>query len=137
MYQAHSEVAALANIGAQQASDPSIRNLSRKMVDERVDLNQKLGTWYGTSIGGGVLSVDELAVTSVREPLSNLTGSVFDRAYSAAMLAALGQEMRVANEGTFKASDKPLHDISNLEKRTSYNEIRAFQNWRIEGVLEK
>lgn len=136
-YQQHSEVAALANLGAQRASDPSIRSLSQKMVNERVDMNQKIGQWYSGVVPAGLLTVDELRVADIRGELEGLSDVEFDRAYVDTMLVLLEQEMRIANEGTFKATDRDLYRLANLEHRTAYNEIKAFQNWREQSILDR
>lgn len=136
-YQKHADVIALANIGAQRASDIRLKNFSTKVANERIKMNEKLVQWYPQFQTGETLSADLTQSEAIRNDMASVPDQNFDRAYAASLLLLMQQENRAANEGTFKTTFAGLSDQSNLVKRVTYNEITALQNWLDKGVLSK
>lgn len=126
MYQHHQDIIALATLGIQQACSSELRDLSRKIRQERTDMNIKL-VKFGRMMGE--CSFNVACNTCITDQVSTLVGQDFDVRYAVLMVGLLMQSQEAAQAGMNQSCIADLRNQSRIEYRASANEIAALQNW--------
>lgn len=127
MYQLHGTVAALAEQGAQQASDADLRRLSAKIHQERIDQNNVYAKLAGDF--GCAVSVDCSPAQAVLATFTHYCGTDFDVQYARAMIALLAQERDAAQIAVTQSTVPRVRDQAAIEARAAQNEINALERW--------
>jgi len=128
MYQQHANVAALATIGIEQASDKNLRNLSGKIRYEQTKDNQKLAMNY-KDLGFGAIPVDFSKAQVSVNSLAGFTPADFDVGYARTMIALLQQTVNASSLGSERLANPDLRNQSDIVSSAATNEIIALQRW--------
>ena len=129
MYQQNADVAALAAYGVQHVTSGDLRSLSGKIVNERNDVTSKLAGWYTQLACGPIPCVNSDRVDTIIASLSGCCGCEFDRKYAAAMVQLMAQTMDADNLGLQRLTRPEIKNQAQLQVRTNYNEINAFNRF--------
>jgi len=129
MYQHHNDIMALTSLGISQACDRRLRDLSGKIRYEQTRMNQKLAMWWPMFGGCGDISINYERPESDIARLKCLTGSDFDCAYAAILIAYLEQSDQAAQLGMCRACRKELRDQSRIVSRTAQLSANALRRW--------
>lgn len=135
MYSLHANIAALSAYGTSTVSDATLRDLSQKIWNEQMQMNEKLAAWYPQFAGGVIPEPDYQKVVAFRDSTRGISSSEFDVAYGSALRALLDQSRDASNLAMVKATRPELRDQAKIVSRSATLESAAISRWINGGSL--
>jgi hypothetical protein len=137
MYQQNMVIAEIADIGSRQSGDAGIRILSHKIAMERIDMNNRLMSWYRIFTNRLTIPYSNERADILQQALLCTNRGNFDCRYTGMVISLMQQSFDAARWATWNSDIPELRDQAWIVGRTNQNEIEAFRSWQQTGSVRR